>query len=149
MTNDQNSEEYTFVDKRRAPESNTETADSGPAEATSESGSESDLPDSEAAHEDLEDASSTHQIALYALGLLQMNAFQQLGLISEPKTGKSVRDLDQAKVAIDCVSAIAGVLDSPDSTLEPRLRQDLRRIVTDLRLNFVTQSKLAAEQRNS
>lgn len=149
MTNEHDSEEYTFVDKRRAAAPGGEPAEAQSSESPAETASGETIPEDETVDKDIQDASSTHQIALYALGLLQMNALQQLGLISEPKTGKAERDLAQAKVAIDCVSAIAGVLDSSDSTLEPRLRMDLRRIVTDLRLNFVTQSKLAAEQKNS
>ena len=97
--------------------------------------------------DDLDEAGgpdSTYQIALYALGLLQMNAFQQLGLISDPKSGKANRDLNQARVAIDCVASLAAVLDAPSSSLEPRLRQDVRRVLTDLRLNYVTQTKMAA-----
>ena len=132
---DPQSEGFTFVDKRRVtdtPEPEVPQTDLDESEPFIENeAGDAVAPD------------STHQIALYALGLLQMNAFQQLGLISDPATGKANRDLGQARVAIDCVSALAAILDGPDSALEPKLRQDVRRVLTDLRLNYVTQTKMA------
>lgn len=136
--NDPQADAFSFVDKRR-------TADAPEAEEQEDQVTD----DASVGEEELEDIGgpeSTHQIALYALGLLQMNAFQQLGLISDPATGKANRDLGQARIAIDCVAALAGVLDGPDSDLEPRLRQDVRRVLTDLRLNYVTQTKMADDE---
>jgi hypothetical protein len=132
------SEGYTFVDKRGEASAEAEAA-SAPVDdhaAVDEAESEG--------LEEFDGASSTQQLALYALGLLQLNAFQQLGLISEPKTGKAVRDLDQAKLAIDCIVALVEVLDSPGSIVDQRVRQDIRRVVTDLRLNYVSQAQMAA-----
>jgi hypothetical protein len=130
---DPEAEGFTFVDKRRAAEP--------------EAGQESEPSESDVVADDLDDADApdtTYQIALYALGLLQMNAIQQLGLIADPKTGKANRDLGQARVAIDCVASLAAVLDAPDSALDSALRQNVRRVLTDLRLNYVTQTKMAA-----
>ena len=128
-------ESFTFVDRRRTG------AEEEPAEAAPES-------DPVVEADDLDDSSgpnATYQIALYALGLMQMNAFQQLGLMADPSTGKAHRDLDQARIGIDCVAALASVLDSPASQLDERVRGDIRRVLTDLRLNFVTQSQLASQ----
>lgn len=138
---DPDAEGFTFVDKRRVAADPSESQPVPEPQAAQPASGDADTP------ADLESGDApdtTHQIALYALGLLQMNAFQQLGLISDPKTGKANRDLAQARVAIDCVAALASVLDAPDSLLDPNLRQDVRRVLTDLRLNFVTQSKMAA-----
>ncbi|MDR3710266.1 MAG: DUF1844 domain-containing protein [Capsulimonadaceae bacterium] len=136
---DQSQEEgFTFVDKRRAAvEDDAAVVD--PSETPEETG-DGALPSEGTGGE----PHTTYQLALYALGLLQMNAFQQLGLISDPSTGKAVRDLAQARVAIDCVAALAGVLDTPGAALDDRIKQDVRRVLTDLRLNFVTQSQMAS-----
>jgi len=132
--NQPDEEGFTFVDKRSvAPQEEPavdEPIEDVPLEGEAEAGEGG--------------PSTTYQLALYALGLLQMNAFQQLGLLSNPNTGKAVRDLAQARLAIDCVAALAGVLDTPGSALEDRTKQDVRRVLTDLRLNFVTQSQMAA-----
>jgi len=132
---------FTFVDKRHGaaePEAAPEEAVVPPS-VTLES---ADIEEN-TVEEDLDATPATYQIALYAVGLLQMNALQQLGLMADPKTGKSNRDLAQARVAIDCVAALVGAIDGPGSQLEPRLRQEIRRAVTDLRLNYVTQTQLA------
>jgi hypothetical protein len=63
--------------------------------------------------------------------------------MADPKTGKSARDLKQAKVAIDCVAGLVTALDTPGSVLEPNLKQEMRRMITDLRLNYVTQTQMA------
>ncbi|HEY3328933.1 MAG TPA: DUF1844 domain-containing protein [Capsulimonadaceae bacterium] len=144
--NTHDEESFTFVDKRRV---NTE-AEAAPADEPAEpeapiATDEAEV-DSAADDFDPDKLPATYQLALYALGMLQMNAFQQLGLMADPKTGKSVRDLAQARVAIDCVASLAEVIDAPGSPIEARIKQEIRRVVTDLRLNFVTQTQLAGPE---
>ena len=61
-------------------------------------------------------------------------AWQKLGLQPDIVTGKIEPDLDQARVAIDIVSFLAG-------KLEPQLNADDQRtiqsLVRDLKINFV------------
>lgn len=61
-------------------------------------------------------------------------AWSKLGLQPDPITGTITTDLGQAKVAIDAVSALLGLV-------EPQLdEEDKRRIAnlkTDLRMNYV------------
>ena len=65
-------------------------------------------------------------------------AWQKLGLQPDPMTGKIVRDLSEAKVAIDLTTHLS-------SFIEPRLDEEDRRrihgLVRDLRINFVEKSK--------
>ncbi len=143
-------EGFTFVDKRRVSEDAvvTEPENESASAVTEEP---TPLPIDDAGAGEFEDdvttdelgIGSTNQVALYAIGLLQMNALQHLGLMADPKTGKSSRDLKQAKVAIDCVAGLVAALDTPGSVLEPNLKQEMRRMITDLRLNYVTQTQMA------
>jgi hypothetical protein len=83
-------------------------------------------------------------MGLYCAGLFASEALQRMGLIADPATGKAVADLPQARVAIDFAAALIDVLDAPDSSLPETVRRDLRRTLTDLRLNFVEQSRRAS-----
>lgn len=66
-------------------------------------------------------------------------AWQRLGLQADPFTGKTERDLDQARQAIDAVSAIAPIL---SSGLDEDDRRQIANLVNDLRANFVNQSSV-------
>jgi len=65
-------------------------------------------------------------------------AWTKLGLQPDLATGKLEQDIDQAKVAIDLTTHLAGFI-------EPQLDEDDKRrihgLVRDLRLNFVEKSK--------
>ncbi len=67
-------------------------------------------------------------------------AWQKLGLQPDPLTGQTSRDLPQARVAVDAVAALAGVL-------EPRLddedRRQVQNLVRDLRVNYVQKAEEA------
>ena len=67
-------------------------------------------------------------------------AWQKLGLRSDPMTGTTQRDLDQARLCIDGVAALAGVI---DSKLDAPDQRELRNLVTNLRMNFVQQQESA------
>lgn len=68
-------------------------------------------------------------------------AWQKLGLQPDPMTGKLVKDLAEAKVAIDVTAGLAGFI-------EPHLDdEDKRRIhslIRDLRINYVEHTKEGA-----
>ncbi len=65
-------------------------------------------------------------------------SWQKLGLQPDFATGRTYKDLDEAKVAIDLTTHLAGFI-------EPKLdEEDKRRIhnlIRDLRYNFVERSK--------
>jgi Domain of unknown function (DUF1844) len=73
-------------------------------------------------------------------------AWQKLGLHADTITGRTVQQLDQAKLCIDGVAALAGLI---EPQLEPGDQRRLRSLVTDLRLNFVQQTELAKERASS
>jgi len=84
-------------------------------------------------------------IASYAIGLLSMSAWQYLGLVADPKTNKATRDLRQARIAIDCVAGMVDALDKNSGAVDPKTLNDIKRVLNDLRLNFVTQTTMSKE----
>jgi hypothetical protein len=147
---------FTFVDKRRtAPEAapepslpitpETSSAETSSAEAPTESDPATDL-DSTADSDLAADAApTTYDMIGYCINLLASQAWQKLGLLADPQTGEAQPDLAEAKVAIDAVSDLAARMDTaPDSIIPPDLRRDLRTLVNDLRLNYVSQRGPAA-----
>ncbi|MGI4789573.1 MAG: DUF1844 domain-containing protein [Janthinobacterium lividum] len=134
---------FTFVDKRRNV---PEAAEIVPETVTSVMGEEpvSDLSESddqlEAALDESSPAPTTYDLIGYCINLLASQAWQKLGLLADPQTGEAQPDLAEAKVAIDAVGDLAGRLDAAPDTLVPAdLRRDLRTLVNDLRLNYVSQ----------
>jgi hypothetical protein len=65
-------------------------------------------------------------------------AWQKMGLQPDFVTGEIVKDLDQARAAVDAAAALAALV-------EPRLDDDDRRrmqnLVRDLKINFVEKSQ--------
>jgi len=136
-------EGFKFVDKRKisdapAPESEPEAST---AELNTEAAvdAEDDVVDSDEGDLGID---SAYGIVSYAIGLLSMSAWQFLGLIADPKTGKANRDLRQARIAIDCVAGIVDALERNSGAVDPKTMGDLKRVLNDLRLNFVTQSNM-------
>jgi len=76
----------------------------------------------------------------YCILLLHSHAWQSMGLVPNPATGKVSKDLEQARVAIDAVSYLVSQLEGKLFGQELR---DLRSMLSDLRLNFVQQQKAA------
>jgi hypothetical protein len=64
-------------------------------------------------------------------------AWQKMGLRADPFTNRVEKDIAQARLAIDALAALLGVL-LPHVEGQPA--RDLQSLLTDLRLNFVRQS---------
>ena len=79
----------------------------------------------------------------YCLLLLHSHAWQTMGLMPMPGTGKVNKDLEQARVAIDAAASLANQL---EAKLSGQQLRDLRTMISDLRLNFVNQQKAAENQ---
>lgn len=79
-----------------------------------------------------------HSLLAFYLNTLRSYAWMWMGLMPNPQTKKVERDLDQARVAIDACAALAELL---LVNLTEEERQELRRALNDLQLNFVNQSK--------
>ncbi len=139
---------FTFVDKRRtAPEAAPEPASTMAAETTeipAEMGASEVLEafpgEDQLGEQSGEAAPTTYDMIGYCINLLASQAWQKLGLLADPQTGEAQPDLAEAKVAIDAVSDLAARLDAAPETIIPTdLRRDLRTLVNDLRLNYVSQ----------
>jgi hypothetical protein len=83
------------------------------------------------------EAISTRELLVWILGVLGAKAWQGMGLVVNPASGKIEKNLDDAKTAID---AFAGVLDAVRPHLEAQARHDTESLLTTLRLNFVEKS---------
>ena len=71
------------------------------------------------------------------IGELHASAWMHMGLILNPATHQLAKDLPQARLAIDC---IASLIDHLTPVVAKAERDELQRLLTDLRLNFVRQS---------
>jgi Domain of unknown function (DUF1844) len=83
------------------------------------------------------EAIPTRELLVWMLGVLGAKAWQGMGLVANPATGKIEKDLEDAKTAID---AFAGLLDAVRPHLEAQARRDTESLLTTLRLNFVEKS---------
>ena len=85
---------------------------------------------------------TTYDMIGYCINLLASQAWQKLGLLADPQTGEAQPDLNEAKLAIDAVGDLAARLDvAPESAIPPDLKRDLRTLVNDLRLNYVSPAR--------
>ena len=83
------------------------------------------------------EAIPTRELLVWMLGVLGAKAWQGMGLMPNPASGKIERDLGEAKIAID---AFAGLLDAMRSQLEGQALRDTEALLTTLRVNFVEKS---------
>lgn len=79
----------------------------------------------------------TRELLVWMLGVLGAKAWQGMGLVANPASGKIEKDLDDAKIAID---AFAALFDAMRPLLEGQARRDTEALLTTLRLNFVEKS---------
>ncbi len=78
---------------------------------------------------------SVSNVIVETLDFMSALAWQKLGLQPDMATGKLAPDLDQAKLAIDAVSALSEII-LPQLDSEEDKRQ-VQNIVRDLRVNYV------------
>lgn len=135
---------FTFVDKRRTqPEASVETVAAAAPEPlfTEAVGTGGDADDYELDEEQAAGvAPSTYDLIGYCINLLSSQAWQKLGLLADPQTGEAAPDLAEAKVAIDAVGDLAARLETaPEAVISADMRRDLRTLLNDLRLNYVSQ----------
>ena len=64
----------------------------------------------------------------------ELRSERAMGLVSDPRTGKSEKDLSAAQLAIDCVQFLIGKVENDLSESE---RRDAQRRLNDLRMNYV------------
>lgn len=71
------------------------------------------------------------------INILERVAWQKMGLIVNPQTQEVEKDLQQARVAIDSYSSL---LEHLGDHVEPDTKTALKARLTDLKLNFASQS---------
>ena len=76
-------------------------------------------------------------VVLLVIGELHALAWIHMGLTVNPETRLVAKDMPQAQLAIDCIAALVEGLGSAVPQAE---RDDLERLLADLRINFVRQS---------
>lgn len=149
---------FTFVDKRRtAPEAEVTAAPAPDAEVMppiAETNTDDlmaddlmadDLSDREIGEADLNRSPGTYELIGYCINLLAQQAWLKLGLLADPQTGVAAPDLDEAKVAVDTVGDLAARLEAaPEGIVPADLRRDLKTLLNDLRLNYVSQRGTAS-----
>lgn len=144
---------FTFVDKRRtAPEAEVTMAPAPDAEVrepVAETNTEDlmagDLSEEELSEADMNRSPGTYELIGYCINLLAQQAWLKLGLLADPQTGIAAPDLDEAKVAVDTVGDLAARLEAaPDGIVPADLRRDLKTLLNDLRLNYVSQRGTAS-----
>ena len=83
-------------------------------------------------------AMTAEDIITMSIGLLQQQAWVNMGLVMNPATKAVAKDLEQAKLAIDAVAALVDLI-AP--RLEEPVQRDLRAMVSDLQINYVQQQQ--------
>jgi hypothetical protein len=110
-----------------------EVDESGEVKETA--GAEEASHEHEHAHEELPEV-DVYSMLGYFIGLLSTQVWQWLGLTKSP-SGKLIKDLAQAKVAIDSMAALSEQL---EGKLAPKEQQELKDMLANMRINFVQQS---------
>ena len=139
-------EGFTFRDRRRLhteetappPATVPQAALAPEPEPVLESPENDDSNDYDAEGEESTELPDVRSILALFMGELRNLAWLRMGLVANPMTGQIEPDLAQAKMAIDTVSYLAEQL---EPHVAPEERLPLKAMISDLRLNFVEQSK--------
>ena len=125
---------YEIIDKRGVkPEDVNVESDTPPEEPSQQAEEEPSLEDIAAGLPPVD----VYTLLKSFIGMLAAQSWQWMGLVKNPSTGNIEKDLAQAKAAIDAIAALAGQLEGKISAHES---EELRGMISDLRINFVRQS---------
>ncbi len=80
-----------------------------------------------------------HGFSAALIPLFDSYAWQSMGLVANMKNGELIKDLPSAQLAIDCIQFI---LSKIESTIPQDDLREAHRRLTDLRMNYLTQSKI-------
>ena len=79
-----------------------------------------------------------YQLIEVFIMLLSEKAWRYIGLKIDPRTSKLDKDLAKAHVAIDCIISLVDKIEPKINNVET---EHLRRLITDLQLNYTEQLK--------
>ena len=99
--------------------------------------SESEKKEQEPSPVDISSMEIYQLIELFIM-LLNEQAWRYIGLRVDPRTNKINKDLTKAHVAIDCILSL---VDKIESNLDNAEIERLRRLITDLQINYAEQMK--------
>jgi len=85
----------------------------------------------------------TYDLLSFFVSVLSAQAWQHMGLRVKPGTDKVEKDFERAKIAIDCTSFL---MDKLESHVEEKDRDALRRLLSDLQINYAKLSLEKQEQ---
>jgi len=132
LTDSDEEQGFEVVDKRKVTMDESGEVHTNP-EVEAQTEDEQEIPEEMAGLPPVD----VYSLLRYFIGLLSAQTWQWLGLMKSPLTGAVERDLDQAKVAIDTISALVAQM---DPKLTPAEQAELRAMLSDLRINYVQQS---------
>lgn len=98
---------------------------------------ESEVNEQEASPVDLSSL-DIYQLIEFFIMLLSEKAWRYIGLRVEPGSNKINKDLSKARVTIDCILAL---VDRIEPNLDSKEVESLRRLITDLQLNYAEHMK--------
>ncbi len=132
-------EGFEVVDKRRVNESGeasgSATDKDNPVVSQTEDLTADDYRDEESESEGSDQESvNVVSVLVYMLTLLANSAWQWMGLMINPSSGKVEQDLEQTKLAIDTFEFVAGKV---TPYIDPRLQKEIQSTLSDLRVNYV------------
>jgi len=78
-----------------------------------------------------------NEVLAMCVSMLAAHAWQRLGLQVSPMSGELVKDLEEARVAID---SLEGLVEQLRRRLSPKEADELQAMLSNLRVNFVQQS---------
>ncbi len=73
-------------------------------------------------------------LAITLLGVFSGQAWRAMGLVANPMTGQTEKNLPEAQIAIDCVQFLLGKI---DAGLTAEERREMQRRLNDLRVNYL------------
>jgi hypothetical protein len=80
----------------------------------------------------------TYMLLTIFINILSLQAWQHMGLRVKSGTDKIERDLERAKIAIDC---IAFLIDKLENHIQESEKISLRNFLTDLQINYARITK--------
>lgn len=83
---------------------------------------------------------TVNDLLAMSLSMLVPHAWQKMGLQVNPATGRIVKDLEEARVAID---SAAGLIEQLCKRVPPKDADELRGMLSNLRVNFVQRNSAA------
>ena len=132
-------EGFSFVDKRRVSPETPPAEKAAPAPTEDSAESEEDFEAEFGSQAGLPHLSVRDRIFM-SIDILHQGAWIAMGLRADPATGEVEQNLDDARIAIDCVTVLASKI---EDVLDDATRRELKRIVSDLQMNYVNQTQRA------